>query len=242
MHYHLAQALQSLSIIMGGAMPFSPSNGLPNNLDVRSTVASHHSNGNAHAPWPPYTPHHQRFYTTSETPQSAASAPPTSSPLGSDYSEEASSSPTKYSHEHERGRPVSVTRHSGGTRLKSAIRNSRSRSRSKARLRRRVSFSSPEAVHIEESLEEIVYSDERQLSEDSEVYDEDSDTGQHSNQSAHPHRIIRAQTPGPPGGEMNQGRNRGDRGSVHEDDHFRESRQKKQAKSRKHRVSSSSTR
>lgn len=195
MQYHLAQALQSLSIIMGGTIPFGPPPSQIPYPETKSSSATPHRT-NIHPPWPPYTPHHQRL-ANYETPQSAASAPPTSSPPGSDYSDEGSS-PIKSSG-YDRGRPHSISRQRASPRLRSAIRGSRSRSHSKIRLRRRVSFSSPEAVHIEDTVYEVVHNDSRQSSdyEESDTYDE----GRQLRSMPHLRSEIRAQTPGPPSAE-----------------------------------------
>ncbi|KAI5122790.1 hypothetical protein M0805_000134 [Coniferiporia weirii] len=192
--YHLAQALQSLSILMGGTFPFPPLP--PQGSSLPLAPSSAQMSGHSHRAWPPYTPRHRIPREDVQTPQSAASAPPTSSPVGSDYSDSLPSSPIKQHAELTRGRSRSVSR-TNTVRLKSAIRGL---SRSKSRLRRRVSFSSPEAFLIEDVVDD-------NLLQTSGAEDPDEDPGSDDDQDnrSEPVRAprsrlnIRAETPGPPG-------------------------------------------
>ena len=139
------------------------------------------------------------------TPQSRATAPPTSSPVRSDY-DRHSSSPIKHTGL-ERGRAKSRPRASKAEPRKSSIRARSASSTSVSRTRRRVSFSTPEAIQIEDHAYEFFSSSEM-----------DSDTGFGDNDVRHTNRhvlrnshavspessprqrgVMRAQTPGPPG-------------------------------------------
>ncbi|THH11152.1 hypothetical protein EW145_g828 [Phellinidium pouzarii] len=167
--YHLAQALQSLSVLMGGAFPFKPSS--LHGAHTPHPFPTVQSPGNPHYPWPPYTPRHCNDYPDVLTPQSAASAPPTSSPVGSNYSDSLPSSPIKQHTELNRSRSRSISRGRSGVRPRSAIRGSSAPSRSRSLVQRRVSFSSPEAIHIED-----VIRDDNPL-QTSSAEDSDDDTG-----------------------------------------------------------------
>ena len=193
----IAQNLQNLTALLGGSL-------------VSGQAALSQLGGLAQAP---VTPHTSRYYHHghTQTPQSGAPAPPTSSPLGSEYSDLPSSSPLKYDAQ-ERGRSRSLSQHDSPRRPKSALRN-RSRSSKGRSLPRRVSFSSPEAIHI---------NDEAFVSQSSGLEDSDIATNvsrnhrrrisghdyHHENSQSYPHGLssrrgsMRAQTPGPPEGHQ----------------------------------------
>ena len=198
--YHLAQALQSLSILMGGTLPFPTS-------PIHATPVHHQphfSQNGHHQPWPPYTPRHQNQHIPFETPQSVATGPPSSPPLGSDYSDSVPSSPTKRP-TRERGRSHVQSSSPTRNRPKSAIRGSTTHPRSRSRGSRRVSFSSPEATQIDDSA--YIYASDNVI-EVASSGGEDSDferrrlrREEHSSLSLQlrtPRRGMRAQTPGPP--------------------------------------------
>ncbi|KAL5525766.1 hypothetical protein ACEPAG_7103 [Sanghuangporus baumii] len=141
---------------------------------------------------------------TFDTPQSVATEPPSSSPLGSDYSDSMPSSPTKRSIR-ERGRSQMQSSSPTKKRPKSAIRESRTRSRSRSRSSLRVSFSSPEATQIEDHA--YVYASDNVIEigssdgEDSDFEKRRLRREEHTSRSLQlqsPRRHVRAQTPGPP--------------------------------------------
>lgn len=146
---------------MGGSLPYS----LPTNPEHQTY--DHPGNLHTQHMQLPTTPRRRHRDFAFGTPSSGAAAPPTSSPVGSDYSDSLPSSPVKYS-DRSRHMSRSQVRDYSIERPRSAMR-SVSRPRSRRYVERRVSFSSPEATHIEDSPVEESYSESRSDQEEDDA-------------------------------------------------------------------------
>lgn len=180
-NYYLAQAMRNLSYLMNTTSQLPP-----------LTPSTSEEQGAGPGPWPPqmplpmafpqwspYTPPHPHKIYVVPTPRSSASAqpPPTSSPVPSEPSPPSSPLPSPSSRKPAtikmRMRSESTTRGAGtAQRSKSAIRGSGSVSRSKSRgFTRKVSFSDPEAVYVDDVRQYPPYAIENEDEDEAEQAD-----------------------------------------------------------------------